>query len=320
MSVIHTIISWDCCFRNFFHLVGSLAEQNYPKDKYEMIFVEQRDREASNAYNHNLGLRSLQDTVDAYRSRFNVRAVFLSRDYGHPYHLGICNNVGIRQARGEYISVMDGDILVRPDFLTRLEEAHHSLDTVINLDRWDAARPVGAAFENWTDGIVDFDLCHAVCPDLDRKTPRHVTNKGPLISAPKKWWEAVGGYDEHRIWSTGISRLGQDVTARMEVYAGRESRALPKQFCVHPYHPSGFNRTGHLESFVLSAQQQLILWSQENAEPSREKRNPLSESLYLKYQWAVEGNITGKLAKVDLIRLELLMLISKSKKGVKRFC
>jgi len=88
--VIHTIISWDYCFRNFFHLIGSLAEQNYPKDKYELIFVEQRDREASDAYNHNLGLRSLQDTVNAYRNRFNVRTVFLSRDYSHPYHLGTC--------------------------------------------------------------------------------------------------------------------------------------------------------------------------------------------------------------------------------------
>jgi hypothetical protein len=78
--MIHTIISWDCCFRNFFHLTGALAEQQYSKDQYELIYVEQRSRQASDAYNHKLGLQSLQDTVDAYRDRFNVRGLFLSQD------------------------------------------------------------------------------------------------------------------------------------------------------------------------------------------------------------------------------------------------
>ena len=60
----HTFIAWDCCFRNCFHLVKALADQDYPKDQYELIYVEQHSREASDSFNHSLGLPSLKDTVD----------------------------------------------------------------------------------------------------------------------------------------------------------------------------------------------------------------------------------------------------------------
>ena len=311
--MIHTIISWDCCFRNFFHLIGALAEQQYSKDQYELIYVEQRSRQASDAYNHKLGLQSLQDTVDAYRDRFNVRGLFLSQDQTHPYHLGVSLNRAIREVDGRYISVMDGDVLVRPDFLLCLEEAHQTLGTVINMDRRSAARPVGADFKNWHHGVIDFDLCLAECLDRDRPVPERVSNFGPLISASREWWEAIGGYDTHRIWSTGISRLGWDANTRLEIYSGRRSLPLPEHICVHPYHPAGFNRKADLETMVLSVQLQLIKWTRQNAEPSYEMRKMVADRLYHKYQWAIEANISGKLDGVNQLRLRALAAQSKFK-------
>src|SRR5262245_44912601 len=103
--MIHSIISWDCCYRNFFHLIGSLEEQDYPKDQFEVIYVEQRSRKQSDDFNHSLNLLSLGDTVARFSSRLNVRVVYLDK-VDSPYHLGISNNHGIRMAKGKYISVM----------------------------------------------------------------------------------------------------------------------------------------------------------------------------------------------------------------------
>jgi len=304
--MIHTIISWDCCFRNFFHLIGALAEQQYPKDQYELIYVEQRSRQASDAYNHKLGLQSLQDTVDAYGDRFNVRGLFLSQDGTHPYHLGVSVNAAIRGAKGCYISVMDGDLLVRPEFLRCLEDFHQTAGTVINMDRRTAARPVGADFKNWHLGVIDFELCLAECPDRDCSVPERVNNFGPLISAPKEWWEAIGGYDTHRIWSTGVSRLGSDANTRLEIFSGRKSLPLPGHICVHPYHPAGFDRNADLQALVLSLQQQLINWAWRNGEPSHEMRTMVTDRLYHKHQWVIEANISGKPDGVKQWRLKML--------------
>ncbi len=326
--MIHSVISWDCCYRNFFHLISALSEQEYPKDQYELIYVEQKSRKISDAFNHKLGLMSLQDTVDLYKDRFNVRAVFLSRSH-IPYHLGICNNAGIRLARGKYISVMDGDLLVKPDFLSRLEEGHKTLKTIFNLERRYSVRPVGVDFDNWTKGVIDFDLCLSESPDRDLPISARVENKGPLISAPREWWEAVGGYDEHRIWSTGVSRLGQDITARLEIYARRESLALPGHICVHPYHPAGFDRGGQIELIVLTAQQRLINFARNHNEPSYVKRKFFTEKNYRKYKWAVEANITGHpdvKGKINLgicsfrsIRIVKNLFLSPTKKILGKF-
>lgn len=313
----HSVISWDCCFRNFFHLIGSLAEQEYPKNDYEFIFVEQRSRRSSDAYNHKFGLLSLQDTVEKYNGQFDVKTLFLDND-GKPYHLGVCNNAGIGEARGKYISVMDGDVLVQPNFLRSLDKAHDELKTIINLDRRYVTRPVGTDFENWKEGIVDFHLCLAECPERNRPVPGKVANKGPLISAPREWWEAVGGYDEHPIWSTGVTRLGQDVTARMEIYVGRESLALPGQFCVHPYHPSGFDRKANLESLVLSVQKELIEWSKREDDPLHRNRKNFADKLYQKHLWAIEANIFGSYTIETKFRLKMLALLSVMKTMVRR--
>src|SRR6185436_5419984 len=184
----HTIISWDCCFRNFFHLIGSLAEQDYPKDNFEIIYVEQWSREESDAFNHARKLLSLGETVASYSDRLNVSAVYLDRK-NTPYHLGISNNAGIRMAKGKYISVMDGDLLVEKDFLQKLEEAHEEKKSVLNLDRRYAQGPVGVPESKWMEATIDFDLVLRECADQSRTVPYKVENKGPMISAPSAWWK-----------------------------------------------------------------------------------------------------------------------------------
>ena len=284
----HSIILWDCCYRNFFHLTGSLAEQDYPKDEYEVIWVEQRSRAASDAYNHRLGLQSLADTVALHAGRCDVRAVYLEQPTTRPYHIGVCVNAGTTLARGQIVTRMDGDMLVRRDFLRSLDRAMDEQPGVINMDKRGAARPVGVPLDRWMEGVIDFELCRAESPRGFQPIAPTVRNKGPCIAAPCAWIDATGGYDEHDLWATGISRNGQDLTARMEILSGVPSRALPDQFGVHPYHPLELNRQGEVESALFAAQQRLIDWSREHAVPALAAR-----------RWALEETCASVRAELE---------------------
>lgn len=286
----HSFVLWDCCFRNFFHLTGSLAAQDFPCEEYEIIWVEQRTRAASDTFNRPLGLPSLGETVERYAGVCQVRVLYLDHPPEQPYHLGIALNAGMAAARGEIVSCMDGDMLVRPDFVASLGRAHAELGCVLNLARRRAPHAVGVPPERWTEGIIDFELCLDANPRGRRQIPESVTNKGPCISAPRQWWQAVGGYDEHPLWATGISRAGQDVNARMEIFSGQPSRALPDQLAVHPWHPQGLNRSGEIEGIIFAAQQRLIDWSLEHREPTLPPRDGVLAEVYDSCRDAVKEN------------------------------
>jgi hypothetical protein len=313
----HSIISWDCCFRNFFHLIGSLAKQNYPKDEYEFIFVEQWTKKLSDDFNHRYELLSLDDTVKKYADEFNVRAVFLDKT-DRPYHLGIANNAGIALAKGKFISVMDGDLLVKDDFLRKLENACLKNSTIYNLDRRYAQSPAGVSADQWMKAKINFDDVLNECMDKDREIPKKVANKGPMISAPAEWWKSVKGYDEHRVWSSGVSRLGQDVTARLELFSNKESIAMTDTFCVHPFHPMGFDRDAAAEKLILKAQQKVIDYTVNHHITLAGQRVSFTDKIYNQYKLFIEANISGSYAWSVKARAKAMDLFNRVLGKVKR--
>jgi glycosyltransferase involved in cell wall biosynthesis len=294
--VKHSIISWDCSFRNFYHLIDGLLAQKYDRDKFEFIYVEQRSREVADAFNHKLGLKSLWDRYQEVKNSINLRVIYLNDPLNIPYHVGRAVNKGIEEAKGEIISVMDGDLLVPPDFLVKLERYHRKQGTaIVNLMRHTCSRPVGVDKAHWTKQIIDFERCLEVCPTRNDPIPRKVENKGPLISARREFWEAIGGYDIHPIWSTGVSRIGQDVTARLEIFTGVQSTTLPKCLAVHPWHPQGFLRETISSQRMLSLHSELIDWAHSYRQPSWKKRLSYTEQLYLKNKKFVDKMIYSDL-------------------------
>jgi hypothetical protein len=279
-EIKHSIVSWDCSFRNFYHLIDGLLSQKYDREKFELIYVEQRDKAHAEAYNRTLGLKTLHDRLLELSGELQLRIEYLNDPLNLPYHLGRCVNRGLAMARGEIISVMDGDLLLPSDFLTRLEEQHSKGQQVVNLLRLMAASPVNAGSDRWTEGQVDFDLCLRECPPVPKPFPVSVDNKGPMISARREAWLAVDGYDEHPIWSTGLSRLGQDVNRRLELACKCNSIALPDRFAVHPYHPLGFSRSTLDSVRLLSLQANLIDWSKERDELSWRVRSRVTQKLF----------------------------------------
>lgn len=249
----HTIISWDCAFRNFFHLVPALAEQDFPKDQYELIYVQQRSREHADQFNHSFGLKSLADLEAEYSERFNFRVLHIDHPFNEPYHLGKCNNAGIAQAQGEYISVMDGDMLLPPNFLTALTEFHESGDDkVVNLYRKMCQYPVGVKrFSDWMNAEVTYQSCLKASKERYNNPPEIYGNKGPLISAHRRYWKMVEGYPEAPLWATSASIAGGDTNKRLEIAIGSQSYAIPEISAVHPWHPIGYARKGRIDKKKL---------------------------------------------------------------------
>lgn len=269
MDLIHSVLIWDCAFRDFFHTVHSLAGQTYASSAFEVIAVEQRSRELSDTRSHSKGLPSLHDTWATFGDRINIQVVYMDEPVTIPYHLGRTLNVGIGHAEGKYISVMDADMLFPPNFLSSLDHFHEAAhNRIANLFRHMADEPVDAGYAEWHDQDFSYDAVLRACPTKDAPIPSHVTNKGPLISAHVDLWNSVRGYDEHPIWSTGVSRLGQDVNKRMEIAGGKESNTLKGCAAVHPWHPMGFRRDTLASTRLLRLQQSLIDWA-----VKREKAN-----------------------------------------------
>ena len=281
--MIHTVISWDCAFRNFFHLIDSLVKQNYDRSKFELIFVEQRRKEYADGYNHNLGLKSLWDRYMEVKNEINFKVIYLEEDISIPYHLGRMNNAGIDLAKGQIVSVMDGDLLVPPDFLKKLDNYFDKKGrSVVNLFRHMASRPVNVCNEKWAEQLINLKAVLNECPTKDDMLPSQVTNKGPLISALKKDWDDIHGYDMHIVWSTGLTRLGQDATARLELQTNTISSVLPDCYSVHPWHPIGFKRNTDEALKILSLHEKLIAWSKNNMAKTWRERSEYCEDLYSK--------------------------------------
>ncbi len=280
----HSIISWDCSYRNFFHLIDGLLFQDYSKEEFELIYVEQRSREVSNKHNNDLGLETLEDKFNEAQDKINIKILYLNEPVTAPYHLGRCNNAGLEIAQGEIISVMDGDQLLPKDFLVKLTTFHEQNQrAVVNIHRKMAQHPVGVKYyQDWTKAQINFYKCLNACPSKYRPIPETVNNFGPMISARKKYWHTIGGYDTHKIWSTGLSKLGADTNSRLEITTNKQSVNLPNCFAVHPWHPTGIGslRSKKLGIKYLSLQDKLISWAVTQKQPNHQARKQIANKLY----------------------------------------
>ena len=282
--MLHTIISWDCSFRNFFHLIDGLLVQNFPKDKFELIYVEQRTKKHANSFTHKLGLKSLEDRYNEVKNKISMTIIYLNHSEKIPYHLGLCANKGIKLSRGEIISVMDGDQLLPPDFLIKLSNFHsENKKAVVNLYRKSSAYPIGVtSFENWMSAEIDFKKCLNACSNKYLSVPKKPSNFGPMVSVRREFWEAIGGYDTNPIWSTVLTKCGLDVNTRLEIVTGKASTFLPKTFSVHPWHPVGGGalRSKKDAQFLFSLQELLINCSVTTQKPSVNDRKHFANRLF----------------------------------------
>jgi len=166
--------------------------------------------------------------------------------------------------------------------------------------------PVGVkSYSDWKEGVISFEPCLLNSRGRYNFIYKHLSNKGPLISARRKFWEKIHGYDTSFLWSTAFSKLGKDTTERLEIASGSRSTALPNTFTVHPWHPKGegvLRKENAIEKF-FSHQDKLIHWSVENKDPDWRNRLSYTEHVYSSNKEFIDEVINAGLHQT--MRLEI---------------
>jgi hypothetical protein len=285
----HTIISWDSTFRNFFHLLKSLAELEWGRDRLQVIFVEQRSAATAAAYAEAEGCKTVAEVAAEVADRLDVTVVYLHEDDA-AYHPGRLLNAGLSRATGDIVSTMDADILVPRQFLRVLDELHKRGPRVVTMHRPAAAFPCGTTKADWKNQIIDYELVRNLSPEAFQPLAAAVNNKAPLLSTRRENWEAIGGYDEHRLFSTAYTMFGRDVSLRFRLLLGDVELPMP-MVCIHPWHPTEVNRSDKKVGVLFAAQQGLMKWAEERGLYDVRARQAVADQLYADNRQLVESAI-----------------------------
>lgn len=91
-------------------ILHSLAAQDYSKQKFEVILVEDQG-----------GTEAGASFCQSFSDRLNIVYRPLDKNFGH---MGYSRNFGLSHTRGEFVLFLDDDtVILQSGFLTRLEEA-----------------------------------------------------------------------------------------------------------------------------------------------------------------------------------------------------
>jgi len=112
----------DGGFRENTYGAKYFAEQYFPEDQYEVIWVEYYDR------------------INAEVTR-NPKVKTIALQKSDCYHSSLCFNRGIMEAQGEVVVIPDADQIVRPDFLAKVWEIHSQYENLVAYGyRYDEVR------------------------------------------------------------------------------------------------------------------------------------------------------------------------------------
>ena len=204
-----SVILIDGSFRERFHAVDAFANQTFPAEQYEIIWVEHYDRVDP----------ALQERAARYP---NLRIITLGRE--GDYHSAYCRNAGVRLSRGELIVYADGDVVPEPTVLQALWDQHQKTDElVVFLYRHDEPQAVHRD---------DWDLAHLQTHGKIGNT----TNYGACMSVRKKWIVAINGWEQHPAFGSHINAHGTDMYIRFK-NLGLAVKWDPHIRLYHPWHP-----------------------------------------------------------------------------------
>jgi hypothetical protein len=147
------------------------------------------------------------------------------------------------------------------------------------MHRFQPDHPCGTTEEDWKNQILDYDLVLNTCMNRHQGIPRVVPNKAPLLSSRRDLWEAVEGYEEHRLFATAYTLFGGDISARFGIMIDQAEVPMPIG-CVHPWHPTEVRRDDSQKKTLFEAQQRTIQHSMQNGYYRPSQRREYIEKLY----------------------------------------
>ena len=221
-----SVITWDASFREKFHTVTCFCNQDFDNENLEFTWVDYYD-------NDNL---NLEEEINKYPY---ARLINLNNEKNRPWHLSECLNKGIENAKGDFLIIPDGDILVESDFLkTAQVELERNSKLVLYFRRWDE-------LEN-DHGEDSYNIEY-----LKSKTKLYnSTNYAGCIAISKENLLEVGGYEEHSVFQKAGAN-SKELYLRLR-NSGLDIKWHSKKV-YHPWHPFSGNSDKNLSLVKILA-------------------------------------------------------------------
>ena len=196
-----SIILIDWGVRERFHAVEWLSQQSVPRDQYELIWVELRDRVVP----------QVQAKVDHLLTLNNTEPL---------YHKHKAINAGLAKASGRIVTMCDSDAVFPPDFVASVLEGFGERKVLMHQEwRFDISYPDGASIEH--------------IEQLHR--PGAVPNTSACTSMLRRDAIGFGGVDEHECYRGIVS--GQFELVWRLINSGVPEVWHEKVFIYHFHHP-----------------------------------------------------------------------------------
>lgn len=230
-----SFILLDWSVRESFHILHYLSRQTIDRDLFEVIVIEY--------YSNTSGaIRKYDDQVDTW--------VLLELPDDCYYHKHLMYNVGIALSRGQIVSIVDSDAMVKETFV----------ENILRYFKKDSARFIHFdQFRNNRHDLYPFNYpsfeevlgpgcinnvnskTAGLCDTLD---PLHTRNYGACMCARRGDLIAIGGADEH------VDYLGHicgpyDMSFRLLNHGVREVWS-EDEFTYHTWHPGQAGEGGYL--------------------------------------------------------------------------
>jgi len=177
---------------------GSIEKINYPKEKYEVIMVDNS---------------SSDDSVNYVKKNFPfVKILVLDKNYG------FCkpNNEGAKIAKGEYLVFLNNDTVVTKNFLMELVKGVLSEEGVVSCGA-KLLKPITINGKNLIDyagGKISLDTLQMYEGMWDIDTLKYNSKKyttfgcGACVIVEKKFFLDIGGFDEYYVAGFEERELG----------------------------------------------------------------------------------------------------------------
>jgi hypothetical protein len=228
------LLDWSC--RESFHILNFLKHQNISRDMFEVIVIE---------YYQNISKEisaMLDNSIKNDEYPILDQWIVMDMPKSCYYHKHLMYNIGIASAKGDIITVMDSDVMVKPSFvLNIINEFKKEENIVLHIDEF---RNINKKFYPFNYPTFDDILGEGCINNIDGKTKGvidrkhdclHVPNYGACFSALKKNLIAIGGADEHMDYLGHICGP-YEMTFRL-VNLGLTEIWSDTTFIYHTWHP-----------------------------------------------------------------------------------
>jgi hypothetical protein len=208
-----SVILWDAGFREQFHAIECLKNQDLYFTDYEVLWIEYFDRIPPEVLRYQVG----------GQRKYKFRVASLDRPA--PWHIGELVNEGVRRISHRLILILDADVLCKPDFLSGLVKLHSKDPNLVSHTRRYNQSP-GPLPDPLTWETVS-PLCGL----------NNLLNYGAAVCMTKDVFESVNGYTEDPIFREDSAVAWE---CHIRLMNGGYNHVWTPFKLLHPYH----ERTG----------------------------------------------------------------------------